>query len=105
MPKRFDVILTSRAHKNILECIEFVKKVSDDVAVNLYKEFIEKIESLSSFPNRCKKVKGLKFKTEPVRKMLVNNGRYLILYFVKKNKVTILTVLDSRRENKFLKLL
>ena len=70
MPKRFDVILTSRAHKNILECIEFVKKISDNTAANLYKEFIEKIESLSSFPNRCKKVKGLKFKTKPVRKML-----------------------------------
>ena len=99
---KYKVIISSRAYSNILECVSFVKKVSLEAAQKLYKEIITTINSLSDFPDRYPEINGFKLAGNPIRKLLLDDGRYAILYQVISKDVLIYDILDNRKDNKLL---
>ena len=100
----YKIEITQRAFLDITECVSFVKNVSVEAANELYREIINAINSLCSFPNMFHEIEGLKIRENKVRKMPIHQGRYVIIYKVEKNAITIYDVLDTRKDSYILKL-
>ena len=100
MNTTYEVQISQRAFTSLIECISFVKRVSPESADSLYREIMVAIQSLSTLPKRNPEVEGLKIQNNPTRKMIINNGRYVILYRIDGDKVIVYDVLDSRKDNK-----
>ena len=100
MNTTYKVQISQRAFTSLIECISFVKRVSPESSDNLYREIMEAIQSLSTLPKRNPEVESLKIQNNPTRKMIINNGRYIILYRIDGNQVIIYDVLDGRKDNK-----
>lgn len=98
------VVITQRAFSDINECVLFVNTVSNDAAKKLYEEIIVAIRSLETLPEAYSTIEGLTIGNSKVRRMPIHNGRYLILYKIKKDVVTIYDILDSRKDNSILNL-
>ena len=101
---KYEVVITQRAFADISECVLFVNAVSNEAAQDLYKEIIESIKSLESFPNAYPDIEGLKIGINSVKRMPIHNGRYIIVFKVSNNTVTIYDILDSRKDNSILKI-
>jgi len=101
---KYEVVITQRAFADISECVLFVNAVSKDAAKELYKEIIESIKSLETFPNAYPDIEGLKIGPSSVKRMPIHNGRYIVVYKVSDNTVTIYDILDSRKDNTILKI-
>ena len=95
----YKISISQRAYSNLLECVSFVKNVSRESAKDLYDEIMTSINSLSTFPNKYSEVEGLLIRQSKVRKMVVHNGRYIILYKVEDGVVFIYDILDVRKDN------
>ena len=100
----YKILITQRAFSGITECVLFVNNVSNDAAKSLHNEIISKIDSLKDFPNSYPEIEGLTIGGVKIRRMPVHNGRYLVLYKVETDLVTICDVVDSRKDNSILKL-
>lgn len=85
------------AYAQILEAVEFLKRVSFSAAESLYKEIMESISSLSSMPLRFPIDDTYKVSKEEERKMIICNGRYFILYCIENNSVHVEYFHDSRQ--------
>lgn len=101
---KYRIIITQRAFSDINECVLFVNAVSNGAAKALYEEIIKSIRSLETFPEAFAPIEGLTIGNSKVRRMPIHNCRYVILYKVEKDIVTIYDVLDSRKDNFILKL-
>lgn len=101
---KYQIVITQRAFSSINECVLFVNAISKDAAKKLYEEIIKSIHSLETFPDAYSTIEGLTIKDSKVRRMPIHNGRYIILYKVEKNFVTIYDIIDSRKDNWILKL-
>ena len=102
---KYSVTISQRAFTSIFECVSFLKKVSIESAEELYKEMMNSIKSLSSYPDRNLKIANLSIQQIPIRRMIICNGRYAILYKVNNNDVFVYDVLDNRRDNKLFNIL
>ena len=100
----YKILITQRAFSDIRECVLFVKNVSYEAAKDLYNEIITKINSLKDFPNSYSEIDGLTIRGTKIRRMPIHNGRYLVLYKVETDLVTIYDVIDSRKDNSILKI-
>ncbi len=100
----YKIVITQKAFSDIRDCVLFVNSVSRDAAKELYTEIIESIRSLETLPNAYPVIEGLTIAGKKIRKMPLHQGRYLVLYKVEAETVTIYDILDSRRENNALKI-
>ena len=100
----YKVLITQRAFSDINECVLFVNLVSKTAAKDLYLEIISSIESLKRFPNAHPVIDSLTIGGVAIRRMPIHQGRYLIVYKVEGDLVTIYDVIDSRKDNSILKL-
>lgn len=100
----YKIIITQRAFSDINECVLFVNNVSKEAAKELYNEIIASINSLKTFPNAYPNIEGLNIGGINIKRMPIHHGRYLILYKVESNLITIYDVVDSRKDNSILKL-
>ena len=100
----YKITITQRAFSDINECVLFVNLVSKEVAKELHKEIIDSINSLKSFPNAFPNIEGLTIGGIAVKRMPIHHGRYIILYKVETDLVTIYDIIDSRKDSSILKL-
>lgn len=100
----FKIFITQRALSDIAECVLFVNNVSNDAAKNLHSEIIFKINSLKEYPNIYPEIEGLTIRGVKIRRMPIHDGRYLVIYKVEADLVTIYDVIDSRKDNSILKI-
>ena len=105
MSNTYVVQISQRAFTSLIECVSFVKRLSPESAESLYREIMASIQSLSTFPTRNLEADGLKIQNIPTRQMIIDGGRYVILYRIDGNQVIIYDVLDSRRDNKAISVL
>lgn len=101
---KYKIVITQRAFSDISECVLFVNVVSNDAAKKLYEEIIKSIRSLETFPEAFPVIEGLTIGNIKVRRTPIHNGRYMIVYKVEQDVVTIYDILDSRKDNSILKL-
>jgi len=100
----YQLVITQRAYSDIIECVFFVNNVSKKAAKDLYDEIIDSFNSLKSYPNAYPCIEGLTIGSVNIRKMPIHHGRYLVIYKVDADSVTIYDVIDSRKDNLLAKL-
>ena len=98
------VSITQRAFSSICEHVLFVRSVSLEAAKELYEETMTSLRSLSSLPERCPEIQGLRIAGTRIRKMSIHDGRYVALYKVDGDTVVVYDVVDSRKDNSIPKL-
>ena len=102
----YKVVISQRAFTSLFECISFVKRISPNSVEKLYLEIISAINSLSAFPNRNPEIKDLTVRQTPIRRMIICEGRYAIIYKISNNnEVFVYDVLDNRRDNKLMNII
>ena len=92
---RYKIIISSKAHQDILNIVSFVLNVSEEAALELTDDIYSSIETLSRLPERNPlfEMPNIAIKT---RKLILNK-RYIVIYVIDEDKVIIYRVLDSRR--------
>lgn len=100
----YKIRITQKAFSSIKECVLFVNNISNKAAKDLYDEIVSSLDSLKSFPNSYPNIEGLTIGGNNVRRMPIHHGRYLIIYIVKSELVTIYDIIDSRKDNSILKI-
>ena len=100
----YKIAITQRAFSDINECVLFVSNVSKEAAKVLYTEIISSINSLKTFPNAYPNIEGLVIGGINIKRMPIHQGRYLIIYKVAGDLITIYDVIDSRKDSSILKL-
>ncbi|MCR4911242.1 MAG: type II toxin-antitoxin system RelE/ParE family toxin [Bacilli bacterium] len=99
----YKIAITQRAFSDINECVLFVSNVSKEAAKVLYTEIISSINSLKTFPNAYPNIEGLVIGGINIKRMPIHHGRYLIIYKVEGDLITIYDVIDSRKDSSILK--
>ena len=94
-----DVRLSKKATLQINDSLSFVAKVSKEAANSLLQEIKSKLSNLSTFP-----YSGSSLTEQPVtgidmRKLIVSDGRYGIIYAVLKEYVYVYYFVDFRMDN------
>lgn len=102
--KSYNITITQRAFSDITECVLFINNISAESARKLYEDIVSSISSLKTFPNAYPEVEGLIIRKAKIRRMPIHHGRYLLLYKVEDDLITIYDVIDSRRDNSILKM-
>ena len=100
----YKIAITQRAFSDINECVLFVSNDSKEAAKVLYTEIISTINSLKTFPNAYPNIEGLVIGGINIKRIPINHGRYLIIYKVEGDLITIYDVIDSRKDSSILKL-
>ena len=100
----YKIAITQRAFSDINECVLFVSNVSKEAAKVLYTEIISSINSLKTFPNAYPNIEGLVIGGINIKRMPIHHGRYLIIYKVEGDLITIYDVIDLRKDSSILKL-
>ena len=75
-------------NKHILEIVEFIKKDSEERALNFYDELQEKISSVKFMPYKHRK--NLELDKDNVRDLIFKG--YVIPFLVDKNEIIILDI-------------
>lgn len=101
---KYRIIITQRAFSSINECVLFVNNASKEAAKSLYDEMITSFNLLRDFPDTYPNIEGLTISDVSVKRMPIHHGRYLVIYKVEGDLVTIYDVVDSRKDNSILKL-
>lgn len=96
---KYKVIIEQTAYSQIIECLVFVKKVSIDAANNLYVLIMDSTKSLKEYPYRYPVDSRYNVANQEERKMVIGNGRYIVLYAIEKNNVFVEYFKDARRKS------
>lgn len=99
----YKIAITQRAFSDTNEFVLFVSNVSKEAAKGLYTEIISSINSLKTFPNAYPNIEGLVIGGINIKRMPIHQGRYLIIYKVEGDLITIYDVIDSRKDSSILK--
>ena len=94
----YKVVLSQHSFNQINQCVAFVNNVSKEAALKLYKDIMEGVSSLEDMPLRCPVVDYLKLPFGSIRKLIISNGRYALLFRVDKDVVYIDYFVDFRSE-------
>jgi addiction module RelE/StbE family toxin len=95
----YEVKIITQAQEQMAEIVDYISNelCVPDAANNFLKEMESSIMSLSEFPERYQLIDEEPWRTEGVRKLLVNN--FLIYYWIDKDKkkVQVIAVIYEKR--------
>ena len=95
---RYHYFIDPEADQKLAEHIEFLARVSEKAAVNLYDEYNDAIEYLESFPESCPYYyPSIPIDTELRYKLF--SKRYRIVFEIVENKVYAYDIQDCRQDN------
>jgi plasmid stabilization system protein ParE len=101
MAKKFEIIVSAEAEKNIEEAFRWIASDNESAARKWYGGLIEALQSLSESPLRCPVApeSTLGLIDREVRQMLYGRGywKYRVLYVVEEPKVMVLHVRHGAR--------
>jgi plasmid stabilization system protein ParE len=96
MSKKYKVIWSNIAEKDLKNIIEYIADENLLNAQKIFKKIEEKASSLYLFPNRGRLVPELKDQGILQYRELIHSP-WRIIYRISENKVYVLSVLDARR--------
>lgn len=99
MSELYEVKITSQAQEQMAEIIDYISYdlCAPEAADSLLNKLENRIMALSKFPERYQLIDEEPWKTEGIRKILVNN--FLVYYWIDKAKrvVHVTTVIYEKR--------
>jgi len=87
---------SAKSVSDLSEHVAFPKRVSKETTKKISSTIVSMANSLAEFPERCPEFSMLRNFPVPIRKCIVD-GRYILLFGVRADSVTIYRVLDARR--------
>lgn len=98
---KFQVIVSKRAARQLVEQAAFVAQLEERLAHQLVADFRKAADSLQSFPYRNPILRSDVFTTEKYRRMLFGKW-YLLIYQIKGERVLVEYVIDGRQDYQWL---
>lgn len=95
--KRYNVVISDEARQMLVSHARFLAQVSETAALRLIEVFQEKAKSLEQFLERNPWLSDPLIPDGKYRKLLLEN-RYLLVYQIKKSKVYVDAVVDTRQD-------
>lgn len=95
----YNVLIAETAHEQISQCVAFVNNVSREAAILLYENIMNGIKTLRTLPNRCPKIDFIKIPFFEYRKLLIDDGRYAIIFRIESQTVYVNYFIDLRKQN------
>jgi len=84
------------AQSDLRDIVEYLNTLSPDAAIRYYDLIIEKVETLTTIPERCPLAKDTQLRLRGYRTLLVNN--YIVFYVINGKTVEIRRILYARRQ-------
>lgn len=97
---KYKLLIFPLAKQDLQDIVDYLNKLSPDVALKLYDEIVESIGSLSQMPERCPLMKSPVLRAKGYRALIVHN--HMVFYVVNGNQVEIRRILYGRRQYEFL---
>lgn len=98
--KKYKVIIQESAELDLIGIIEYIANDLNEktIAMNLYRNIVANINSLSTTPGRCAIIDEEPYKTLQTRRLVINN--YSAFYFVndETESVHIIRILYNHRD-------
>jgi plasmid stabilization system protein ParE len=96
MKKKYDVIWSNVAEKDLVDIIEYISADSPSIALKVFKNIKQKASNLYSFPERGRVVPGLLDQgIAQYRELVISHWR--VIYRISERAVYVLSVLDARQ--------
>ena len=94
--EKYKIKIFPSAQNDLRDIVDHLNTLSPDAAVRYYDLFIEKINTLSTMPERCPLAKDLQLRLRGYRTLLVKN--YIVFYVINGKTVEIRRILYERRQ-------
>lgn len=96
---KYSVIFQPRALRDLAEQYEFVARESPQTAARWFNRFVNAIEGLSTFPERCSVAPESRIAGREIRQLLFGRGTGIrrVLFAIESNSVRILCIRHSAR--------
>lgn len=92
----YELIVSRFAEMDLKEIITYFYEKNSQFAIELYKKIKNRIDELVVFPERGRVVPELE-KQGITKYRQIIEGNYRIIYSIKSTRITILMIVDSRR--------
>jgi toxin ParE1/3/4 len=94
--KKYKVIWTDTAKKDLIEIIEYIAQDSIEIAIQKYKRIKETAEPLVLFPDQGRVIPELlKHNITKYKELIISPWR--MMYKIENNVVYVMAVIDGRR--------
>lgn len=91
----YEVKVFPAAERDLEDIVDYLNTLSPEAAIRHYDEIIEKLESLSRFPNRCPLVRDLALKAKGYRCLVAED--YLVFFVIKARVVQVRRIIHGKR--------
>ena len=92
----YKVKIFPTAQNDLREIIDHLNTLSADVAIRYFDLIIEKVNTLTTMPERCPLAKDIQLRLRGYRTLLVKN--YILFYVIRGKIVEIRRILYARRQ-------
>jgi plasmid stabilization system protein ParE len=94
--KEYSIRIFSEAEKDLDDIVNYLAGFSEHTAIKYYDLLVEKINTLTTMPERCPLVKDTQLRLRGYRWLQVNN--YIVFFIVNESIVEIHRILFARRQ-------
>lgn len=94
--QHYEIDFSHFAEKDLKAIVTYFYEINPEYSIELYQKIKAKILELEVFPSRGKVVPELE-KQGIIKYRQILEGKYRIIYTIKKKSVQILIIIDSRR--------
>lgn len=94
--EQYKVKIFPAAQNDMRDIVAYINTLSPDAAIKYYDLIIEKVETLTTMPERCPLAKDVQLRLRGYRTLFVKN--YIIFYVVNSNTVEVRRILYARRQ-------
>ena len=92
----YEVLIFPTAKQDLADIVRYLNTLSPDAAFRYYDELVERISSLSQFPERCPRPRDLALTAKGYRYLIVRD--YLVFFVVSGSTVQIRRIIYGKRD-------
>lgn len=94
--EHYKIEIFPTAQQDLSDIVKYLNTLSPETATSYYDEMIEKIQSLSSMPERCSLCRDQQLRLRGYRKLIIR--QYIVFFVIQSNVVQIRRILYGRRQ-------
>lgn len=92
----YKVKIFPTAQQDLKDIIDYLNTLSPEAAISYYDDIVERVQSLSSMPERCPLCRDQQLRLRGYRKLVIR--QYVIFFVIRGNTVQIHRILYGRRQ-------
>lgn len=92
----YKVKIYPTAQQDLKDIVDYLNTLSSEAATSYYDEIVEKVQSLSSMPERYPLCRDQQLRLRGYRKLVIR--QYIVFFVIRDNTVQIRRILYGRRQ-------